>query len=495
MAGLYVSMCFLGVLLAGLGCESSAGTIVFSSVGDNVALPCGTNVHRSCSAIAWKLKERFDFFLDVVQSGKVIASDLERTTRLRVGQDCTLHISNLRTEDGGQYICEDEAANATTNLQLLIITVTPSAPLNTHTSASLHCYLTTAIGYVWCNHSGVSVHWVSEMGTKLQGDRYNISRKSSCYSVLTLTLQRTDHKRHWKCQLTEGTDMKATYSYITTLTDGVEEMFAAVGGSVTLPCSDCASPGMGGRLVWTLGGGALFSQSPDGDVTELDSRGLPGFTMNPDSSLTIKAASTAHSGYYQCIHVNGSGFNSTHRRILLYLLEVTADHTGDSQQNFNYTLTCSLTCADGCDKDLNLMWSRSAGGHQQGGAIVQRNNTLISQLFVPELQASETVACIVLREGLEKARQEWPIQHVPHAVTIAVFCVLLLVLAFCAVGVGMYWKRCREANTECVYGNTGMVRNVPLYEECGEPAYSRAERGSSGTDQLQMVNTIYALQS
>lgn len=88
-------------------------------------------------------------------------------------------------------------------------------------------------------------------------------------------------------------------------------------------------------------------------------------------------------------------------------LSVNRDHTGvPPQQNFNFTLTCSLTCADACDKNMNLTCSHSAGGHQGASSVVQVNNTLISQLFVPELRVSERLACIVLREGAEKARQE-----------------------------------------------------------------------------------------
>uniref|UniRef100_A0A0E9Q2T4 Uncharacterized protein n=1 Tax=Anguilla anguilla TaxID=7936 RepID=A0A0E9Q2T4_ANGAN len=62
---------------------------------------------------------------------------------------------------------------------------------------------------------------------------------------MAVELTRTDHNKHWRCQLIEGKEVKTTQSYVTKLIDGVEEVFASVGGSVTLPCTDIATPGAG----------------------------------------------------------------------------------------------------------------------------------------------------------------------------------------------------------------------------------------------------------
>ncbi|KAJ8354540.1 hypothetical protein SKAU_G00221070, partial [Synaphobranchus kaupii] len=396
--------------------------------------------------------------------------------------------------DGGQYTCTDGDISANTTLQLLNISVTPNTGLIAGAKASLNCYLSVATGIVFCNHTaGISVRWVSETGADLRGNRYEISHPSTCYSILTVELTMTDHNKRWRCQLIEGKEVKTTHSYITQLIDGIEEVFAAVGGSVTLPCTDLAPPGAGEIFQWSVGEKALITQTQEDDVTALANRKIQGFITKPDSSLLIKAVTAAHSGYYQCSQLNGSGLISTHRRILLHTLEVNRDHAGvPPQQNLNFTLTCSLTCADACD--MNLTWSHSAGGHQEGGAVVHVNNTLISQLFVPELQVSERIVCIVLREGDERARQEWRVQ-VDYTLPVIVSCVLLLILLLCIAGVGIYLKRKQETHTGSAYANFRVGSNMALYEECGEPVYSRASERRDLGEQSQAINTVYALQS
>ncbi|XP_035280739.1 uncharacterized protein LOC118231215 isoform X1 [Anguilla anguilla] len=506
VAGLYPSV----LLLMGLQRQLCDGTVIYSSVGASVALPCGTNAHRSCSAVLWRFREMFMFDDDLVQDGKVTDIKTNRARRLRVGPDCSLLISNLTSEDGGQYTCQDGAISPSTSLQLLNITVTPNTGLIARTTVSLNCYLSVATGLVFCNHTGISFRWVSENGAELWGNRYKISHLSACHSTMAVELTRTDHNKHWRCQLIEGKEVKTTQSYVTKLIDGVEEVFASVGGSVTLPCTDIATPGAGEIFQWSVGEKTLITQiqedhvtsSDENDATTLADRKIQGFIMKPDSSLLIKSVTPAHSGYYQCSQLNGSGLIFTHRRILFHTLEVpnslsvNRDHAGvPPQQNFSFTLTCSLTCADACDKNMNLTWSHSAGGHQGASSVVQVNNTLMSQLFVPELRVSERLACIVLREGAEKARQEWAVQA-DYALPVIVSCVLLLILLLCVAVMGTCWKRKHKTHTESAYANFRVEKNMALYEECGEPACrTDPEKRNLEGEQSEAISTVYVLQS
>lgn len=69
--------------------------------------------------------------------------------------------------------------------------------------------------------------------------------------------------------------------------DGVEEVFAAVGESVSLSCGNTSSLGAGGSVKWAVGGRTLTD----------DHNGLP---VDKDPSLVISKVSAQHAGDYQC---------------------------------------------------------------------------------------------------------------------------------------------------------------------------------------------------
>lgn len=75
--------------------------------------------------------------------------------------------------------------------------------------------------------------------------------------------------------------------------DGIEEVFAVVGESVSFFCGNTSSHGMSARTQWDRSGGPLPIS-----VTNQDQSGL--FHVSQDSSLVINKVSAWHSGDYQC---------------------------------------------------------------------------------------------------------------------------------------------------------------------------------------------------
>lgn len=213
--------------------------------------------------------------------------------------------------------------------------------------------------------------------------------------------------------------------------DGIEEVFAAVGESVSLPCSHTSSLGVGGNVRWDVTGRALSDDmSPDKGQTEASdvSKGSP--------SLVISKVSALHAGDYQCS--NSTGQQMVFNKIRLHTVDgecenckvpktkhelccvhvfcqllfkyLTFVYTVTSEcepGGANLTLTCVLTCTRGCEEDFSLTWSGNGKNSWQSGSM-NENNTLRRKLVVPVLSAtSEELTCLVLREGHVMASKKW----------------------------------------------------------------------------------------
>ncbi|KAG9328279.1 hypothetical protein JZ751_015419 [Albula glossodonta] len=77
---------------------------VYHKVGDDAILPCGNVVYPNCSSTTWIYNKHSSATTELVGHGKV--KGRERAGRLRVGSNCSLHISNVHTEDAGSYTCQ-----------------------------------------------------------------------------------------------------------------------------------------------------------------------------------------------------------------------------------------------------------------------------------------------------------------------------------------------------------------------------------------------------
>ncbi|XP_031667849.1 uncharacterized protein LOC109905451 [Oncorhynchus kisutch] len=474
---LYLKLCLSVLLQTILGLQSSDRrlTRIFASIGDSVRLPCGTSYINSCSSVTWSVvKDGFDNQLEL--SGKVKADGPNSGSRLKVGQDCSLHIQPLEIDDGRVYTCGDGATSSSVSLQLLNITLATDTNTAPEMDIKLQCYLNIFSGLVpQCNHSEIKLNWLNEANTVLQGERFQTERSSACFSTLTIRgVRKTDHHRKWRCQLIEGEVVKTSLSYTTEITGGIEEVFVAVGESVSLPCATHSSLEVGSRFQWTLGQRSLSSLSRSGDVSAGTQGHLPASHISQDGSLVISNVKTLHSGLYNCSQQN---------RILLHTLDVSAEYA--TTDGNNLTLTCSLTCVEDCG-DFNLSWIHSGQDGLQSGPI-GHNNTLISKLFLPDRQGTEKIACAVLREGVEMAVKEWTIQR-GHVLPAVVWSVLLLLL-LCAVGGGVYWKRQGKGSAAQGEEQQTPVGMTHLYDEIqDQPIQPSGVTNNSFYDLLQAGN-------
>ncbi|XP_036793176.1 uncharacterized protein LOC118937651 [Oncorhynchus mykiss] len=451
---LYLKLCLSMLLQTRLGLQSSdhRPTRIFASIGDSVSLPCGTSYINSCSSVTWSIvKDGFPNQLELSGKVKTDGPNSGRASRLKVGHDCSLHIQPLEIDDGRLYTCEDGDTSSSVSLQLLNSLVPQ------------------------CNQSEIKLNWLNEANTVLQGERFQTERSSACLSTLTIRgVRKTDHHRKWRCQLIEGEVVKTSLSYTTEITGGIEEVFVAVGESVSLPCATHSSLEVGSRFQWTLGQRSLSSLSRSGDVSAGTQGHLPASHISQDGSLVISNVKTLHSGLYNCSQQN---------RILLHTLDVSAEHA--TTDGNNLTLTCSLTCVEDCG-DFNLSWIHSGQDGLQSGPI-GHNNTLISKLFLPDRQGTEKIACAVLREGVEMAVKEWTIQR--GRVLPAVGWSVLLLLLLCAVGGGVYWKRQGKGSAAQGEEQQTTVAMTHLYDEIqDQPIQPSGVTNNSFYDLLQAGN-------
>ena len=78
-------------------------------VGD-VTLPCRNVVYPNCSSTLWDYTNSKDA-VELVNHGKInrgAATRRARAKRLSLDSDCSLHITDVTTEDAGLYTCNSE---------------------------------------------------------------------------------------------------------------------------------------------------------------------------------------------------------------------------------------------------------------------------------------------------------------------------------------------------------------------------------------------------
>uniref|UniRef100_A0AAZ3P1M1 Ig-like domain-containing protein n=1 Tax=Oncorhynchus tshawytscha TaxID=74940 RepID=A0AAZ3P1M1_ONCTS len=196
---------------------------MFSRVGDDVSLPCNNVIYPNCSSTVWIYnRDGSTGTIEVVTLGKI---KVDQTERLSLGSNCSLHVSDVRAEDAGLYICQQyltktgpqHGGDAPVDLSVLTISsTTPVTDLKPNVNMTLQCSLLTYTGHGTC-WSGFSLSWDPKTGTNAQD-----TQDSSCDITLTVTLQKKDNNRKWTCTLTEKGNMKISIDFTSTFSD-IEE--------------------------------------------------------------------------------------------------------------------------------------------------------------------------------------------------------------------------------------------------------------------------------
>ncbi|KAM6994707.1 uncharacterized protein LKV04_007052 [Tautogolabrus adspersus] len=458
--------CLLSLTHSAAGLPSPDHLGMIASLGNSITLPCGIPSTTSCSSVIWS---RFDPVTVLVKAEQVTDPYVRR---LRLQKDCSLQINHLELKDAQLHSCKSGALSSNVSLRVLQITEHPTPAAG---KIELHCYLNTHQGYKSCNTRGMNITWTTEGNTPLNGNRFQFKNSSACFDKLFIRYKPTDHHRKWRCQLSLNGTVKANVSYTTTVKDGVEEVFAAVGESVSLSCSNTSSLSVGSRVMWRMG--SQTDLSPDTRQTE-------AFHENEDSSLEIMNVSPLHAGEYQCL-----AEDQVLNKIWLYTLDVSSE---SSPGGGNVTLTCVLTCSKECGKDLNLTWSGNVSKRLQSGFMDTKNNTLIKRIDVPSLSmASDELTCSVHREGELMTSKRW--RTVNSLQTVAWVILPLGLLVFSAGVLYVYVKRKHNKDAENELTSIGMNHVYEdIEDDSNEEQHQKQQEAATTTDSfydlLQAVN-------
>ncbi|XP_026108826.1 uncharacterized protein LOC113080968 [Carassius auratus] len=203
-------------------------THVFISSGEDVRLPCNNTLH-DCKSTTWLYNNRFrdSAAVELIKLGEINKDkdkDTESHERLSLGSDSSLNIRNISTEDYGSYICRQyvnyrqQGPDAGVYLHVLHVS-SSHTEISAGLSVTLFCRL-YSYPQVSCDDSGrserIHLFWVNQAGVKLNisDSRYQISSSSDhCIISLNKTLLNEDHNREWRCEVTQGDQVKTSVTY------------------------------------------------------------------------------------------------------------------------------------------------------------------------------------------------------------------------------------------------------------------------------------------
>ncbi|MGH0152294.1 UNVERIFIED_CONTAM: hypothetical protein FKN15_033353 [Acipenser sinensis] len=420
-----------------------AGLERYLSLGETVTLPCAGFQKYENSLILWIFSQRSESS-ELASDGKITVKQPERAARLEVLPDSSLRIHHLHTEDAGRYECQQyvngqlyeggtpvvlnlltsedvystvgrfihfpcaKTAQLEAGQQLIwsfkrsgttswktLFTFFPSGNVLTNaeelqltqdlkrgTSLALQCTLLCNGGIADCSSVpyNVELTWVDDEGTALQGDRFKITSYRT-HSTLSLELQKSDHDRRWRCNLTEEGAVKASYSYTTTLTG--EDVYSTVGGFIHFPCAKTAQLEAGQPLIWsfkrsgTSSWKTLFTFLPSGNVLtnakEVDKNRL---AIAVNTSLLIRSVQTADSGLYRCSQHEDSNLQKPLQVLVLNVL--SDNHVQDEEFTKESVSEVPAQVTGGAEENYSsIQFNNEGRGPERSQAPAEESNSVI----------------------------------------------------------------------------------------------------------------------
>ncbi|XP_058624819.1 uncharacterized protein LOC131536104 [Onychostoma macrolepis] len=233
---------FLSSLLTGT--SGIDETHVFIKSGENVHLSCN-NALPDCKSTHWIYNGISHSETVELTAGGIKKTGIERHERLSLGYNCSLNIMNVTEEDYGSYTCrqyvndKQQGTDARVSLHVLRVSSSSSqTEISAGRSVTLSCQLYSFAGVScdrWIHSEGIELFWVNQAGVKLMrsDSRYQISAPGHCISTLNTTLLNEDHNREWRCQLTQGNQVKISATYTVKISARAASMTAVIPVHIT----------------------------------------------------------------------------------------------------------------------------------------------------------------------------------------------------------------------------------------------------------------------
>ncbi|XP_073667810.1 uncharacterized protein [Paramisgurnus dabryanus] len=218
------------------GTSEAEETHVFSSPGENVALPC-INVLSDCTSSTWIYNKHTSSAAVELIYGGIKKKRIERAERLSLGSDCSLNIYKTTEEDCGQYTCRQyvngQKHGTDAQVYLHVLHVSPSSTqteMRSGSSVTLTCQLFSYEDSCdsLLRFEELQLFWVNQADVNLKTDsRYQILSPGPCIITLTTILLNEDNTE-WRCLVKKKNEIKTSASYTVrftglTKTDAVTE--------------------------------------------------------------------------------------------------------------------------------------------------------------------------------------------------------------------------------------------------------------------------------